>query len=294
MLGISYSLCGRNGCRARHPTRVPKTGGIDSEMIPAASPAVRTCPRESRRAWEALGKGPGRWGRLWPGGGWSRVATLHPAYPVARGATAGRLPSKMRQAAAAGAVDPLGRWPGDACGLVWALCGRESIFLFSHTNEFCGKSKVALEARVAWAGLKRGRRVCERGQMRKRLPACCRACKRVRRPVQRLRHPIEKQSYLILQKPSAGLLLRLVGHWPSPLESHRGESPPTKSAALGPYGVLGMPKGGGRLVPPFAEGWALWATGRWQVLPPEQREIAPVQRTPNGRSCAAGSSSWGP
>ncbi len=58
------------------------------------------------------------------------------------------------------------------------------------------------------------------------------------------------KTYLILQRPSAGLLLRLVGPWPSPLESRRGESPPTKSAALGPYGVLGMPKGGGRLVLP--------------------------------------------
>lgn len=152
-------------------------------------------------------------------------------------------------------------WPADACGLVWPLCGRESIFLFSHTNEFCGKSKVALEAGVAWARLKRGRRVCERGQMRKRLPACCGACKRVRRRVTApaLAHPKSQiprsltgsgKTYLILQRPSAGLLLRLVGHWPSPLESHRGESPPTKSAALGPYGVLGMPRGGGRLVLP--------------------------------------------
>jgi len=41
--------------------------------------------------------------------------------------------------------------------------GRESIFLFSHTNEFCGKSKVAHEAVLAWAPLKVRRRVCERG-----------------------------------------------------------------------------------------------------------------------------------
>ena len=42
---------------------------------------------------------------------------------------------------------------------------------------------------------------------------------------------------------------------PSPPESHHWESPPTKSAALGLYGVLGMPKGGGRLVlPPPKDG----------------------------------------
>ncbi len=32
----------------------------------------------------------------------------------------------------------------------WQLGGRESIFLFSHTNEFCGKSKVAHEPVLAW------------------------------------------------------------------------------------------------------------------------------------------------
>src|SRR6478735_3860862 len=56
--------------------------------------------------------------------------------------------------------------------------------------------------------------------------------------------------YLILQRPSAGLLLRLVGLWSSPRESLRGESPPTNPAASALYGVLGMPNGGGRLVLP--------------------------------------------
>jgi hypothetical protein len=41
--------------------------------------------------------------------------------------------------------------------------GRESIFLFSHTNEFCGKSKVAHEPVLACAPLKVRRRVYERG-----------------------------------------------------------------------------------------------------------------------------------
>jgi hypothetical protein len=99
--------------------------------------------------------------------------------------------------------------------LVWPLCGRESIFLFSHTNEFCGKSKVAPEAGVAWFGLKVGRRVCERGQQRKQLPArCSKPSGRVAAspapvPVRRLARPPWKQGskhlYLILQGHSAVL-----------------------------------------------------------------------------------------
>jgi hypothetical protein len=45
-----------------------------------------------------------------------------------------------------------------------SLCGRESIFLFSHTNEFCGKKKLALEPPVAEPRPKQGRWVGERGQ----------------------------------------------------------------------------------------------------------------------------------
>jgi hypothetical protein len=44
------------------------------------------------------------------------------------------------------------------------LCGRESIFLFPHTNEFCGKKKLALEPPVAEPRPKQGRWVGERGQ----------------------------------------------------------------------------------------------------------------------------------
>jgi len=42
--------------------------------------------------------------------------------------------------------------------------GRESIFLFYHKNEFCGKSKVAREPGLACDPLKHRRRVYERGQ----------------------------------------------------------------------------------------------------------------------------------
>ena len=51
----------------------------------------------------------------------------------------------------------------NACKMVWRLYGRESIFLFSHTNEFCGKSKVAHEPVLAWDPLKDPRWVYERG-----------------------------------------------------------------------------------------------------------------------------------
>jgi hypothetical protein len=47
--------------------------------------------------------------------------------------------------------------------MVWRFGGRESIFLFSHTNEFCGKSKVAREPGLACGTLKGPRRVYERG-----------------------------------------------------------------------------------------------------------------------------------
>jgi hypothetical protein len=35
------------------------------------------------------------------------------------------------------------------CEMVLWFGGRESIFLFSHTNEFCGKEKVALKPSLA-------------------------------------------------------------------------------------------------------------------------------------------------
>ena len=55
----------------------------------------------------------------------------------------------------------------NACKMVLWFGGRESIFLFSHTNEFCGKSKVAHEPGLACAPLKVRRRVYERGAKRR-------------------------------------------------------------------------------------------------------------------------------
>jgi hypothetical protein len=49
------------------------------------------------------------------------------------------------------------------CVLVDRLCGRESIFLFSHTNEFCGKHKAAHERPLAGRGRRWARRVSEAG-----------------------------------------------------------------------------------------------------------------------------------
>lgn len=88
----------------------------------------------------------------------------HPA--AARGPAEGKEGGRRQGLTSGGAAGTLRR---GACALVAALCGRESIFLFSHTNEFCGKSKVAPEARVACSRLKWGRRVCERGQPRKQV-----------------------------------------------------------------------------------------------------------------------------
>ncbi len=44
-----------------------------------------------------------------------------------------------------------------------ALGGRESIFLFPRTNEFCGRRKVAREPGVAWPRRRRRRCACEAG-----------------------------------------------------------------------------------------------------------------------------------
>jgi hypothetical protein len=72
--------------------------------------------------------------------------------------------------------------------------------------------------------------------------------------------------------------------------------PPRSRRPLCRTSYWGCLNGGGErtLCLSSAEGWALWVAGRWRALPTEQREIAPVQRTPNGRSCAVWSSSWGP
>lgn len=51
---------------------------------------------------------------------------------------------------------------GCACEMVWASGGRESIFLISHTNEFCGSRKVACEPVLACSGLKDSRRAYKR------------------------------------------------------------------------------------------------------------------------------------
>ena len=49
----------------------------------------------------------------------------------------------------------------NACKMVSPFGGRESIFLFSHTNEFCGTRKVAREPGLACGPQKVRRWVCE-------------------------------------------------------------------------------------------------------------------------------------
>ena len=66
-----------------------------------------------------------------------------------------------------GLPERVGSRPWPASKNVWWCAewfgGRESIFWISHTNEFCGKSKVAHECRVAGSVHQSARRVCESG-----------------------------------------------------------------------------------------------------------------------------------
>lgn len=157
------------------PVHLP--GSPSSPGAPGPSAAT---VEAARSAWGVAGQvGRRRAGRVvgrvvqgrsiaaYPAGG--------PTYPGPTSPRANGWPDGRESwpAACAAVGCPPGPRSRGAAVLVWPLCGRESIFLFSHTNEFCGKSKVAPEAGVAWIGLKVGRRVCERGQQRKQLPARC-------------------------------------------------------------------------------------------------------------------------
>jgi hypothetical protein len=201
---------GRNRKRSR---RKPWTEGRQRPRSPSPRPPSRPQGRRQR-----LGR-PGRW----PGrsGVQGRSIVAYPAggstYPGGSSPRANGWPDGRESwPAASGALGcPPGPRSRGAAVLVWPLCGRESIFLFSHTNEFCGKSKVAPEAGVAWIGLKVGRRVCERGQQRKQLPARCSSPQGKQQRAQRLcrsagwpAHPgnrASKHLYLILQGHSAVL-----------------------------------------------------------------------------------------
>jgi hypothetical protein len=136
-------------------------------------------------------------------------------------------------------------WAGDACALVAALCGRESIFLFSHTNEFCGKSKVAPEPRVAWSGLKWGRRVCERGQPRKQVKRLERVPPAGRCHCGGAQRTNLETTYLILKRPSAGLLRRLVGFGHRRRRVTIGNRPPRSRQPLRCTAYWGCPKAAG-------------------------------------------------
>ena len=59
----------------------------------------------------------------------------------------------------------------NACKMVSRFGGRESIFLFSHTNEFCGTQKVAREPGLACDPQKVRRWVCEGRDLAGRGPA---------------------------------------------------------------------------------------------------------------------------
>jgi hypothetical protein len=71
------------------------------------------------------------------------------------------------KAAPAGLENPPGPIPTLAARTVSRLYGRESSFLISHTNEFCGKLKVDREARNTKSTLKVARWAYERGRQRR-------------------------------------------------------------------------------------------------------------------------------
>jgi hypothetical protein len=191
-----------------------------------SSPRISLVPRGPRAVRSHRGGRPQRLGRGRAGRVVGRVVQGRsiaaypaggPTYPGPTSPRANGWPDGRESwpAACAAVGCPPGPRSRGAAVLVWPLCGRESIFLFSHTNEFCGKSKVAPEAGVAWIGLKVGRRVCERGQQRKQLPARCSSPQGRPQRAQRLcrsagwpAHPgnrASKHLYLILQGHSAVL-----------------------------------------------------------------------------------------
>jgi hypothetical protein len=179
----------------------------------------------------------------------------------------------------------------NACTFARPLYGRESIFLFSHTNEFCGKSKLALEARVAWIWLKWGRWVCEKGAAAarlgrklwatQRLPtrwgrqsfrgfSSCAGASWLDRPPGK---PGLEPLYLIMQKPTVWLLRRLVGILSSPAEDLQWASTLTKPAAMCRTAYWGCPEAGGG----NSHRRRMGSVDGWPMASPtyEQREVTP-------------------
>lgn len=253
------------------PRAVPWLGAALGGL--GASAGRPACPgalgRASRVPW-----GP------WPGAGQVEVVQGRlvidlpcsgPAYPGPPLRRANEGPAARENCRGVCAVPgcPPGPSARGAAVLVWPLCGRESIFLFSHTNEFCGKSKVAPEAGVAWFGLKVGRRVCERGQPRKRLPARCSkpsgqaTASPAPVPVRRLARPTLETGLNTpvpyLAGTFRGLLLgvALRPQQPWPWRVDWIDPTPTKPAALcARTAYWGCPAGGGRrnTLPPPKDG----------------------------------------
>jgi len=145
--------------------------------------------------------------------------------------------------------------------------GRESIFLFCHTNEFCGKSKVAPEPRGAGSAHRWGRWTHEEGRRLRRAAAT-------------------PSPYRISETHTSDLLYRLAGPEMASLAiGSRCASTPTKPVAQASRRT-GVARQQWEAPPPTAAGWVLWATGRWRVFTAEQQGATTRRGHRHGR-CGA-------
>ena len=154
----------------------------------------------------------------------------------------------------------LAKFEENACKMVWGLYGRESIFLFSHTSEFCGKHLLAHEPVLAWGPQKDPRWVYERGP---------------EGPEGTARKPTEptkpsQTTYLILKATTAYLSEQACRLTSRSRGGYSGSGPANQHHDCSPGSC-----GGGRQLPP-APARALWIPGRWPYLPSADRWQPPI------------------
>lgn len=129
---------------------------------------------------------------------------------------------------------------------------------------------MAHEAVLACGPLKRSRRVYEKGAN----PA---------EPERARENRTSNLSYLILKTSTACPSVQLCRLRPRQRGVHSGRRPP-RNCTLRRDSVLGMPVFTQSGLAWTASRWALWMTGRWLDLKPEQREVTSRRGHRNGRS----------
>ena len=129
---------------------------------------------------------------------------------------------------------------------------------------------MAHEPVLACGPLKRSRRVYEKGAKPPGLKGSDKAAA----------HPSQ---YLILQTSTACPSVQLCRLRPRQRGVHSGRRPP-RNCTLRRDSVLGMPVFTQSGLAWTASRWALWMTGRWLDLKPEQREVTSRRGHRNGRS----------